>query len=79
MCQKSGQIVRQFYAVMLTSSRLQSPKVLQVFKEPPKDHIVSRLVANHVVGKSEPSGHPYGDKPQVHIVPVHIPLDILYG
>ena len=79
MCQKGCQVFKQFYAVMLTSSKLQSPKILQVFKESPKDHIVTRLVASHVVGKSDPSPHLYGDKPQVHIVPVKIPIDILYG
>jgi len=79
MCQKSCKVFKQFYAVMLTSSQLQSPKVLQVFKEVPKANVVSQLIANHVVGKSKPSSHLYGDKPEVHVVPVQIPVGILYS
>jgi hypothetical protein len=79
MCQKAGKVFKQFYAVMLTSSKLQSPKVLQIFKDSPKEHVISNLVSIHVVGKIEPSPHLYGDKPQIHVIPVQIPLDILYG
>lgn len=79
MCQKSCNIVKQFYAVMLTSAQLKSPKVLQVYKMPPKDVEVRRLVTEHVIGKAIPSPHLYGNNPEVHLVPIQIPLHMLYN
>jgi len=78
MSDKACQVFKKFYAVMVSSAQLQNPRVLQVFKEVPRDNVVSQLIAEHVVGKSEPSPHLYGDKPKIHVVPVHIPVDILY-
>ncbi len=79
MCQKGSQVFKQFYAVMLTSAQMKSPRVLQVYKMPPREDIVRQLVTEQVIGKMEPSPHLYGDKPEVHLVPVQIPIDILYG
>ena len=78
MCQKAGKVFKQFYAVMLTSSQMKSPRVLQVYKMPPREDVVRQLINDNVIGKMEPSPHLYGDKPEVHLVPVHIPIDILY-
>jgi len=78
MCQKTGKVFKQFYALMLTSHELASPKALQVFNRPPTKQQIQDVVIKHVIGKSEPVPHMYAEKPKVHLVPIHIPLDILY-
>ena len=78
MCHKASTVFKQFYAVMLTSPQMKSPRVLQVYKMPPREDVVRQLISDNVIGKMEPSPHLYGDKPEVHLVPVHIPIDILY-
>jgi hypothetical protein len=46
---------------------------------PPRDDEMARLISDRVIGKLEPSPHLYGDKPEIHVVPIHIPVNILYG
>ena len=79
MCQKGGQVFKQFYAVMLTSGQLKSPRFLQAYKMPPRKDEMARLISDRVIGKLEPSPHLYGDNPEIHVVPIHIPVNILYG
>jgi len=76
MCQK-GQIFKQFYAVMLTSPTVK-PTALQVFKSVPSELQVSEVINKYVIGKLPPTSHAYGDKPEVHVVPVKIATDILW-
>jgi hypothetical protein len=76
MCQK-GQIFRQFYAVMIVSPTVK-PTALQVFKTIPSELQVSSVINKYVIGKVPPVAHAYGDKPQVHVVPVKIATDIMW-
>ena len=78
MCQKAGQVFRQFYAVILTSPSLVNPTALQVFKSVPSDLQVSEVINKHVIGKVPPVPHGYGDKPQVHVVPIKIATEVLW-
>jgi len=79
MSSKASSVVKQFYAVMLTSAQIKSPRFLQIYTMPPKEDEVRKLISEHVIGKMEPSPHMYGNNPEVHLVPIHIPLDILYS
>ena len=72
-------VVKQFYAVMLTSAQMKSPRFLQIYIMPPKEDEVRKLISENVIGKMEPSPHMYGNNPEVHLVPIHIPVDILYN
>ena len=77
MCSKSCNAVKQFYAVMLTSAQMTSPRFLQVYKMPPREDEVRQLLSDHVIGKLEPSPHLYGNKPEIHLVPIQIPISML--
>jgi len=77
MCQKSCKVFKQFYAVMLVSP-VSVARSLQVFKVPPTKEQVDLVIARHVIGKVEPAPFIYSEKPKVEVVPIHIPLDILY-
>jgi hypothetical protein len=83
MCQK-GQVFRQFYAVILTSPSLVKPTALQVFKSVPSELQVSEVINKYVIGKMPPvapvgaAAYGYGDKPQVHVVPIKIATEVLW-
>jgi hypothetical protein len=77
MCQKGCNIVKQFYAVVLTSQSA-APKCLQVLKYPPNEKLIHQIVATQVVGKIELTPFHYSEKPKLEIIPIHIPVDILY-
>jgi len=77
MCQKAGKIYKQFYNVVLISNSA-SPKSLQVFKLPPTERQIQSVIVNHIVGKIKPLPYMYPDKPQLHIIPIEISVDILY-
>lgn len=76
MCQKSSKVFKQFYAVMLTSP---VSKSLQVFKVPPTQQQIDHVIMKHVVGKIDPTPFIYSEKPRVEIIPIDIPVDILYN
>ena len=78
MCQKSCQVFKQFYAVILTSP-VSFPRSLQVFKTPPTKHQIDDVILKHVIGKVTPVPHLYSEKPKVEVVPIQIPVDILYN
>ena len=73
MCQKGSQIFKSFYAVMLTSSTSVPPKALHVFKKSPTKAQMSELI-----GKMPVVVNVYDHTPKVHVVPINIPVDILY-
>ena len=77
MCQKSCQVFKQFYAVILVNA-VSPSRSLQVFKLPPTKAQVDTLIAREVIGKVEPTPFIYSEKPKIEIVPIHIPVDILY-
>ena len=77
MCQKSCQVFKQFYALMLVSP-VSHTKSLQVFKLPPTQCQIDEVVRKQVIGKVEPAPFIYSEKPKVEVVPIHIPVDILY-
>ena len=77
MCQKSCKVFKQFYAVILTSP-VSVSRSLQVFKAPPTKEQIDNVITRHVVGKVEPAPFIYSEKPKVEVVPIHIPIDILY-
>ena len=76
MCQKNRNVFKQFYALMLTSAEMKSPKVLRVYRIPPNEAQITKIISEDVVGKF-PSSHPYGNNAQVHTVPIHIPVSML--
>lgn len=76
MCQKNCNVFKQFYALILTSAEMTTPKVLRVYKMPPKEAQITKVISEDVVGKF-PSSHPYGNNAQVHTVPIHIPVSML--
>ena len=76
MCQKSGKVFKQFYALILTSAEMKSPKVLRVYKISPNQAQITKVISDNVVGKF-PSSHPYGNNPQIHTVPIDIPVSML--
>jgi hypothetical protein len=76
MCQKGSNLVKQFYAVMLTSA-CSAPKSLQVFKLPPTEKQLQFIIENHVIGKTEVTPFIYSEKPTLQVVPISIPVDIL--
>jgi len=74
MCQKLCQIYKHVYAVMMTSPSLSSPQILKIMKATPTSGELQDLINNKVVGKVTPVGYIYSEKPQVHVVPIQIPL-----
>lgn len=78
MCQKSCQVFKQFYALILTSP-VSVPRSLQVFKSPPTKHQIDDIILKNVIGNVEPVPHLYSEKPKVEVVPIHISVDILYN
>jgi hypothetical protein len=78
MCQKSCKVFKQFYALVLTGP-VSHTKALQVFKHPPTQSQIDIAVSKHVVGKVTPVPHLYSEKPKIEVVPIHIPVDILYN
>jgi hypothetical protein len=77
MCQKGRDIVKQLYAVILTTQGA-TPKCLQVLKYRPSVKQIHHIVANQVVGKIELTPFQYSEKPKLEIIPIQIPVDILY-
>jgi len=75
MCQKSGQVFKQFYALMIVSPVTRS---LKIFKLPPTQLQIDEVIRKQVIGKMEPVHFIYSEKPKVEVVPIHIPFDILY-
>lgn len=55
---------------------MKTPKILRVYRIPPKDHQISKVISEDIVGKL-PSSHPYGNNVQLHTVPIHIPISML--
>ena len=76
MCQKNSNMFKQFYALILTSAELKTPKVLRVYRIPPKEAQITKVISEDIVGKL-PSSHPYGNNTQIHTVPIHIPVSML--
>jgi len=76
MCHKV-RVFKQFHAVMMTSV-LNAPKTLHVFNHVPSQQQVDEVVQKYVIGKKmEPTPFIYSEKPQIHVVPVHINPDIM--
>ena len=77
MCQKGCKIFKQFYAVIVTGPATVT-RTLHVFKTLPTKYQVDEAVVKNLVGKVEPVPHLYAEKPRIEVVPIHIPVDILY-
>lgn len=77
MCQKSCQVFKQFYAVIVSGPATVT-RTLQVFKTPPTKYQIDEAVIRNLVGKVEPVPHLYAEKPRIEVLPIHIPVDILY-
>ena len=76
MCQKV-RIFKQFHAVMMTNHSV-APKTLHVFKHAPSPQQVDQVVQKYVLGKKmEATPFIYSEKPQIHVVPIHISPDIM--
>ena len=72
MCVKGCQVFKQFFAVVMCGPSMPAPKALQVFKAPPSQLQIQQVIQSHVIGKVET------EKPKISVVPIHIPVDILY-
>ena len=55
---------------------MKSPKVLHVYRMPPKEAQITKVISEDVVGKLS-SSHLYGNNTQIHTVPMHIPISML--
>ncbi|NBP65704.1 MAG: hypothetical protein EBU66_13715 [Bacteroidetes bacterium] len=77
MCQKNGQSFKQFYALVLSSPTL-TTRSLQVFKHPPTRQQIDAVIIQKVIGKIDPVPHLYAEKPKVEVIPIHIPVNMLY-
>ena len=66
---------KHLYAVMMTSPSLSSPQILKIMKATPTSSELQDLINNKVVGKVTPVGYMYSEKPQVHVVPLQIPMN----
>ena len=77
MCQKSSKLFKQFYAVVLTSP-VSVSRSLQVFKAPPTKEQIDDVITKHVIGKVEPAPFIYSEKPKVEVIPIDIPLHMLF-
>lgn len=76
MCQKV-RIFKQFHAVMVTNPLI-APKTLHVFKSAPSQQQIDQVVHKYLIGKKiEPTPFIYSEKPQIHVVPIHISPDIM--
>lgn len=63
---------------MMTSTSLSAPRTLQVFKNSPTKQQVDTVVQKYVINKKvEATPFIYSEKPQIHVVPVHMSPDIL--
>ena len=63
---------------MMTSTSLSAPRTLQVFKHTPTKEQVDAVVCKYVLGKKvEATPFIYSEKPQIHVVPIHMAPDIL--
>jgi len=63
---------------MITSVRYSSPKSLEIFKTYPTQAQITKVFDTHVIGRSEFITCLKSEKVQLHIVPIHVPVDILY-
>ena len=55
---------------------MKSPKILRVCKLPPKDAQINKIISEEVIGKMQ-TPHLYGNKPEIHTVPIQIPISML--
>jgi hypothetical protein len=55
-----------------------APKALRVFKTYPTQKQIQEVISTNVIGKLDPQPYMYSDKPSVHVLPIHIPIDVLY-
>jgi hypothetical protein len=77
MCHKV-RVFKQFHAVMVTTSCFSAPRTLHVFKYNPSTIQVEEVVKKYVTGKPAPVSFIYSEKPQIHVVPIHISPYILF-
>jgi len=77
MCQKSYKVFKQFYAVVLTN-QFSASRALQVFKHKPTEDQIQHIISTQIAGKIEPTPYIYSEKPKIEILPIQIPVDILY-
>jgi hypothetical protein len=55
---------------------MKAPKIIHVCKLPPKGAQLNKIISEELVGKMQ-SSHLYGNKPEIHTVPIHIPISML--
>ena len=77
MCHKV-RVFKQFHAVMITTSCFSEPKTLHVFKYHPSTKQLEEVVQNYLTTKPIPVPFIYSEKPQIHVVPIHISPYIIF-
>ena len=76
MCVK-GQVFKQFFAVILSGPTMVAPHALQVFKYKPSDCQVYHIIKEHLIRKNSIPQF-YTEDTRVSVMPINIPMDILY-
>ena len=77
MCQKT-RVFKQFHAVMITFAPSNVPITLQVFKQRPSVEQINYTVQKYAMNyRPMPVSFIYSEKPQIHVVPIHISPDIM--
>jgi hypothetical protein len=78
MCGKSCQAFKQAHALLLVTPLVAAPRVISVFKHYPTPQQIAEALA-----REKPNMQPvpfiYSERSTTHVVPIHIPIDILYG
>lgn len=75
---KPSQIYKHFYAIVVSSPSLNGPKSLAVYATPPTKAEIQDAICNNLIGQMPKTPHPYVEQPEVRIMPIHIPVDLLY-
>lgn len=55
--------------IIFLCGRSKFPKALTVFNVPP----LQEIICKEVIGKMSPTGHVYIERPEVRVIPLHIP------
>lgn len=76
MCQKV-RVFKNFHAVIMSTSTVTAPRTLQVFKHYPTEKEIADTVKKYGYIKPEAVPFIYSEKPQIHVLPIHISADIL--
>lgn len=77
MCVKNSisVIMKEYYALLMTSPKLSSPVVLQTFSQYPTPQQIHKIGEPHLQKNRDWSllVH-FDEQPQLHVIPIHVPI-----